>query len=74
MIVCICNNVSERQIRHAVHEHGARTLRDLRGQLGVAGQCGRCADCARAVLSQACAMRSAPCAAAPAADLQAATP
>ena len=74
MIVCICNNVSERQIRHAVHEHGARTLRDLRGQLGVAGQCGRCAECARAVLRQACAMHASSCQAMPAATLQTAAP
>ena len=42
MYVCICNAVTDKQIRRAADE-GARDLRDLRQQLGVATGCGQCA-------------------------------
>lgn len=45
MYVCVCNAVTERQIRKAMDE-GVRTLRELRQTLGVAADCGRCARCA----------------------------
>ncbi|MBA5639238.1 (2Fe-2S)-binding protein [Duganella sp. LX20W] len=49
MIVCVCNNISDREIRQAV-ELGLRTMDELREQLGVATCCGQCADCAQSVL------------------------
>jgi bacterioferritin-associated ferredoxin len=52
MYVCICQQVTDRDIRHAVAQ-GACRMRDLREQLGVSSQCGKCADCAKAVLQQA---------------------
>jgi bacterioferritin-associated ferredoxin len=52
--VCICNKVSDRQIRQAVRR-GARRMRDLRETLGVASECGKCAGCAREVLREALA-------------------
>jgi len=51
MIVCVCNAVSDRQIRRAAQQ-GARTLRDLRQTLPVATCCGKCASCARRILDQ----------------------
>lgn len=54
MYVCLCNPVTDRQIRLAAQE-GARTLGDLRERLGVATGCGRCASCARSVLREAVA-------------------
>ena len=51
MFVCVCNNVTDREIRAAV-ALGARTLGDLSDGLGVATCCGRCADCARSLLPQ----------------------
>lgn len=61
MYVCVCQAVTERQIRQAAHE-GARTLKDLRRDLGVTRDCGRCAACARACLDEAnqCAGNSRP--------------
>jgi bacterioferritin-associated ferredoxin len=50
--VCLCNAVTDGQIRSAMGE-GVTTLRDLRQRLGVAGRCGRCARCALALLLQA---------------------
>lgn len=49
MIVCVCNNISDREIRQAV-ELGLRTMDELREQLGVATCCGQCAECAQGVL------------------------
>ena len=49
MYVCICNAVTEREIRQAV-ECGATSMRQLKRDLGVAGGCGKCARCAHAIL------------------------
>jgi bacterioferritin-associated ferredoxin len=45
MFICICNAITERQVKQAVAE-GATTLADLQGQLGVASCCGCCAETA----------------------------
>lgn len=52
MYVCVCQAVTERQIRAAAQD-GAQTLKDLRRDLGVTRDCGRCASCARECLSAA---------------------
>lgn len=52
MYVCICQEVTDRQIRQAVEE-GASTMRHLRKDLGVAACCGRCAPHAKALLDEA---------------------
>ncbi len=52
MYICLCQAVTERQIREAA-QGGARTLKDLRRDLGVTRGCGRCASCARECLSSA---------------------
>jgi bacterioferritin-associated ferredoxin len=54
MYVCVCNAVTDREIRAAAEE-GVRTLEALGERLKVATCCGRCADCARRVLHQAMA-------------------
>lgn len=51
MYVCICQAVTERQVREAVAQ-GASNLRDLRQHLGVASECGRCAKCAHNLLKE----------------------
>ncbi len=51
MYVCLCNGITEGQIRDAVSE-GAHSLRDLRQRLGVASCCGKCADCAQQVVHE----------------------
>lgn len=52
MYVCICQAVTDRQIREAALG-GARTLKDLRRDLGVTRDCGVCASCARGCLESA---------------------
>jgi bacterioferritin-associated ferredoxin len=51
MYVCLCNAVTEREIRQVV-ELGARSLRELSECLGVATGCGKCSPCAKAILSE----------------------
>ncbi|MCA1938720.1 MAG: (2Fe-2S)-binding protein [Dechloromonas sp.] len=51
MYVCVCQAVTDRQIREAA-ESGARTLKDLRRDLGVTRDCGRCASCAHECLKE----------------------
>ena len=51
MYVCICNGITENQIRNAVSD-GVRSLRELRSDLGVASCCGKCADCAQQVIQE----------------------
>ena len=52
MFICICNGVTESQVRRAI-EDGACTVHDLRACLGVAAGCGSCADYAASLISQA---------------------
>ena len=49
MFVCVCNGVTERQIREAI-DRGARSLPELTAALGVAAGCGACADHTRCML------------------------
>jgi len=49
MIVCVCNNISDREIRQAV-DLGLSSMAELRRDLGVATCCGKCASCAKQVL------------------------
>ena len=51
MYVCLCNGITENQIRDAVQE-GASSLRELKLRLGVASCCGKCADCAQQVVCE----------------------
>jgi bacterioferritin-associated ferredoxin len=49
MIVCVCNNISDREIRQAV-DLGVSSIDELRRDLGVATCCGKCAAYAEEVL------------------------
>jgi bacterioferritin-associated ferredoxin len=55
MYICICNTVTDRDIRACIAE-GARSMRDLREHLNVATQCGRCACHARSLLEESLAV------------------
>lgn len=59
MYVCVCNAVTDRQIRRAA-ARGATTVEDLGRELKVATCCGRCRDCARGVLEEALNAQDAP--------------
>ena len=49
MYVCICNAVTDKQIRKAARE-GCTSLRELSCQTGCATSCGKCARIAREIL------------------------
>ena len=42
MYICLCNAITEGQIRACAAESGARSLCDLESCLGVGTNCGRC--------------------------------
>lgn len=52
MYVCLCNGITDGQIREAALEKGCDSLRDLRRELGVGSQCAKCARYARQVLRE----------------------
>ena len=51
MFVCMCNGITDRQIRAALND-GASSFRELRRQLGVSSQCGTCEAEARALVAE----------------------
>lgn len=55
MIICVCNRVSEDQVRIAAAQ-GA-TLEDLQIDLGVGMQCGSCTYFIQEILSEAAASK-----------------
>lgn len=54
MYVCVCNRVTDEQIREAA-ERGVYSLEQLSRELKVATCCGRCSECATQVLEEALA-------------------
>jgi bacterioferritin-associated ferredoxin len=52
MYVCICNAITEREVRECARR-GARSLEELTFHLGVAAGCGRCVECACQLLKEA---------------------
>ena len=51
MYVCICNAITDKQIRRAA-ESGATDFRRLQDELGVATGCGSCTDAASEILAE----------------------
>lgn len=51
MIVCVCNNISDREIRQAI-ELGITSMDELRRDLGVSTCCGQCFSCAEDILNE----------------------
>ena len=52
MYICLCNGITDGQIRREVRAGTCSALCDLQGQLGVALQCGKCATAAVQVLEE----------------------
>ncbi|MEM7083295.1 MAG: (2Fe-2S)-binding protein [Pseudomonadota bacterium] len=59
MYVCLCNAVTESEVREAC-DQGAETLSDLQDSLGVAMGCGQCAPTCCAMLEGKDAMAAIP--------------
>lgn len=63
MFVCVCNAITEAQVRESVAA-GADTLEALQLETGLGSCCGTCTDVASSYLPGACAKASSACAAA----------
>lgn len=50
MYVCICNRVSDRDIKASIQE-GATTMRELYKKHSLGSQCGKCCQCAKKLLN-----------------------
>ena len=57
MYVCICNAITDKQIRQAA-ESGVEDLWELQRRLGVAAGCGSCKDMASEILGESRRSRS----------------
>jgi len=53
MYVCLCNGITDRDIRRCCAEGEICTLRDLEACLGVGANCGRCRQAAQELLDEA---------------------
>lgn len=51
MYICICNEVTDKQIKRATNE-GANSMDDLRHSLNVGTACGQCSSCAHGLLKE----------------------
>lgn len=51
MYVCLCQGVTDGQIREAIYE-GCCSYREVRDTLGVATQCGKCACTAKQIVRE----------------------
>ncbi|MET1255460.1 (2Fe-2S)-binding protein [Aliikangiella maris] len=51
MYVCICNAVTDSQIKEAMH-NGLTTFAEIQHHLGVGNCCGRCVDSAKAIVNE----------------------
>ena len=51
MYVCLCNGVTDKQIREAV-QGGCDNLSSVRRKMSVGNQCGKCTKTARKVIQQ----------------------
>lgn len=49
MYVCICNAITERQVRECA-SRGTCSVQDLEATLGIGAGCGRCRECAEEIL------------------------
>ena len=58
MYVCICNAITDKQIRRAA-KAGVTSMSALQAELGVAAGCGSCSEAASRILSE-CKRRPAP--------------
>ncbi|MFQ3185667.1 bacterioferritin-associated ferredoxin [Marinomonas primoryensis] len=50
MYVCICNQVSDKDIKTSIQE-GATTMRALFKEHNIGSQCGKCCQCAKKLLN-----------------------
>jgi len=52
MIVCICNNLSDKDIKALVNTAGVGNIRDLKKHVSVGNQCGTCVKMTQQIIDQ----------------------
>ena len=52
MYICICNGITDTQIKHTITENKARTAEDVYCALEACFDCGACEDCVREIIEQ----------------------
>ncbi len=50
MFVCLCNAVTDKDIKEAVLNDGVGNMRDLKEKMTIANQCGKCAQLTQAII------------------------
>lgn len=50
MFVCLCYQVTDKDIRHAVSEHGVGNMRELKQHITLGENCGKCISMAQALI------------------------
>jgi len=50
--ICICNGITENQVRDAVFKHGAKRVGHVTKQLGACNQCGKCVSATQQVIDE----------------------
>lgn len=50
MYVCLCNAVTDKAIRKAVHQHNPHTMKQLRDLVPIGTDCGKCIRQARQIM------------------------
>lgn len=56
MLVCVCNYISEQELKDWV-DLGGQSLEQVQADLGLGTCCGKCRDCARTMISSKLAQR-----------------
>lgn len=52
MYVCLCNAITDKDIKRAVSEQGVGNMRELKKALSVGNQCGKCTQLAQHFIDQ----------------------
>ncbi|OTA17712.1 Bacterioferritin-associated ferredoxin [Xenorhabdus beddingii] len=56
MYVCLCNAISDKTIRNAVHQRHVRSIKELRDFIPVGSDCGKCIRQAREIMDEEIAL------------------
>ncbi|MBD2811950.1 bacterioferritin-associated ferredoxin [Xenorhabdus sp. Vera] len=56
MYVCLCNVISDKTIRDAVHQRHVRSIRELRNFVPIGSDCGKCIRQAREIINEEIAL------------------
>ncbi|AYA41466.1 bacterioferritin-associated ferredoxin [Xenorhabdus nematophila] len=52
MYICLCNAISDKTIRNAVHQQHIRSIRELRNLVPIGSDCGKCIRQAREIMNE----------------------